>query len=225
VADRLAQKLPDYIVKDDLISSGVLGLIDAVDRFEPERGIMFKTYAEFRIKGAMIDELRQLDWVPRNVRKKASTLQQTAVVLEQKLLRPPNDEELADALNMDMAGYLKMLDEISTIPILEVDAFHADIQNDKPPPDLYSILADENNVDALDGMSEDESRKVLAAAIDALPEKERLVVSLYYHDELTMKEVGQVMGYTESRISQIHTKAVVRLRGKLADYYDKKFAK
>lgn len=222
LADRLAARLPDHVVKDDLVSAGVLGLIDAVDRFEPDRGIMFKTYAEFRIKGAMLDELRSLDWVPRTVRRKAGELERLWRRLEAELGRPPTDEESAAAMELELPAYLKLLDEVSAINILDIEAFRVETGNGRESADIYEILADDANVDALTVLGQEEARKVLVEAIDALPEKERLVVTLYYHEELTMKEIGAVMGYTESRISQLHTKSVIRLRGRLSKYFDGK---
>jgi RNA polymerase sigma factor for flagellar operon FliA len=222
LADRLASRLPGHIVKDDLVSSGVLGLIDAVDRFESGRGIMFKTYAEFRIKGAMIDELRSLDWVPRTVRKKANELERLYKRLEQELGHPPSDEEAAEAMGIAVPAFLKLLDEVSAVNMIDIDAFHSEGTSGREPTDVYEILADENNVDALSVMGQQEARQVLIEAIDTLAEKERLVVTLYYHEELTMKEIGQVMGYTESRISQLHTKSMIKLRGKLGEYFDKR---
>lgn len=225
LADRLAARLPDHINKEDLISSGVLGLIDAVDKFDPGRAIMFKTYAEFRIKGAMLDELRSLDWVPRSIRKKASQLERLIQKLEVELGHPPSDEETAEALAITVPEYLKLLDEVSTVNILDLDAFKAaDKTGARESRDIYDILADENALDALTVLSQGEMRDVLAGAIEDLVEKERLVVTLYYHEELTMKEIGQVMGYTESRISQLHTKSLLRLRTKLRRYFEEKAA-
>ncbi|MDR2442770.1 MAG: FliA/WhiG family RNA polymerase sigma factor [Deltaproteobacteria bacterium] len=224
LADRLASRLPDHIVKDDLVSAGVMGLIDAVDRFETERGIMFKTYAEFRIKGAMIDELRNQDWVPRTVRKKANDLERLWRRLEILLGRPPTDEESAEALDIDIASYHKLLDEVSSVNMLDLEAFRIETPNGREPTGIYEVLADENYRDALTLLGQEEVRLLLVESIDSLPEKERLVVTLYYHEELTMKEIGQVMGYTESRISQIHTKSVIKLRGKLSRYFDRKLA-
>jgi RNA polymerase sigma factor for flagellar operon FliA len=223
LADRLASRLPDHIVKDDLVSAGVLGLIDAVDRFEPDRGVMFKTYAEFRIKGAMLDELRSLDWVPRTVRRKAGELERLWRRLEVELGRPPSDEESAEAMGLEVTAYLKLLDEVSAINMLDIEAFRAETASGgREAVDIYEILADETKIDALTVLGKEEARKVLVEAIEALPDKERLVVTLYYHEDLTMKEIGQVMGYTESRISQLHTKSVIRLRGKLSKYFERR---
>jgi RNA polymerase sigma factor for flagellar operon FliA len=222
LADRLASRLPDHIVKDDLVSAGVLGLIDAVDRFEPDRGIMFKTYAEFRIKGAMLDELRSLDWVPRTIRRKAAELERLWRRLEGELGRPPSEEESAEALGLTLAAYLKLLDEVSAMSMLDIEAFRVDNGSGRDSADLYEILADDNGVDALTVLGQEEARQVLVEAIEALPDKERLVVTLYYHEDLTMKEIGQVMGYTESRISQLHTKSVHKLRVRLSKYFDRR---
>ena len=223
LADRLAARLPDHINKDDLVSAGVLGLIDAVDKFDPARAIMFKTYAEFRIKGAMLDELRSLDWVPRSIRKKSNQLEKLWQRLEGELGRPPSDEEAAAALSLSVVDYLKLLDEVRTINILDLDAFKAvDKTGARESRDIYDLLADENALDALTLLSQDEMRDVLAKSIEDLAEKERLVVTLYYHEELTMKEIGQVLGYTESRISQLHTKSLLRLRAKLRRYFEER---
>ncbi|MDR0882079.1 MAG: FliA/WhiG family RNA polymerase sigma factor [Candidatus Adiutrix sp.] len=223
LANRLAARLPDHINRDDLISSGVLGLIDAVDKFDPGRAIMFKTYAEFRIKGAMLDELRSLDWVPRSIRKKANQLERLWQKLEIELGHPPSDEEAAESLQISVPEYLKMLDEVHTISILDLDAFKAvDKTGARESRDIYDLLADENSLDGLTTLTQSEVRDVLAAAIDELAEKERLVVTLYYHEELTMKEIGQVLGYTESRISQLHTKSLLRLRAKLRRYFEER---
>jgi RNA polymerase sigma factor for flagellar operon FliA len=222
LADRLASRLPGHIVKEDLMSAGVLGLIDAVDRFEPDRGILFKTYAEFRIKGAMIDELRSLDWVPRTVRKKANELEKLFRRLEQELGHPPSDEESAEAMGITVPAFLKLLDEVSAVNMVDIDAFRSESLSGREQVDIYEILADENAIDALSAIGQQEARQILIEAIEALSEKERLVVTLYYHEELTMKEIGQVMGYTESRISQLHTKSMLKLRVRLADYFDKK---
>lgn len=225
LADRLAARLPGHVNRDDLISSGVLGLIDAVDKFDPGRAIMFKTYAEFRIKGAMLDELRALDWVPRSVRKKANQLEKLWQRLEVELGHPPSDEEAAEALGISVPEYLKLLDGARTINILDLDAFKTvDKSGARESRDIYDILADENALDALTALSQSEVRDVLAAAIEDLNEKERLVVTLYYHEELTMKEIGQVLGYTESRISQLHTKSLLRLKSKLRRYFEERIA-
>jgi len=218
VADRLASRLPSHISKDDLISAGIIGLIDAVDKFDPTRNILFKTYAEFRIKGAMLDELRSLDWVPRSVRKKASQLEKAYQKLEIQLGRPASDEEVAASLQMSVEAFMRLLDEVKGVTILDIDAFRESVQGPNRS-NLLELIASENSYDALAFLGLSEARSVVAQAITRLPEKERLVVSMYYYDELTMKEIGEVLGYTESRISQLHTKALIRLKTRLRHYF------
>lgn len=221
LANRLAARLPDHINRDDLISSGVMGLIDAVDKFDPGRAILFKTYAEFRIKGAMLDELRTLDWVPRSIRKKSSQIEKVWQALERELGRPPEDEEAAEAMELSVPDYLKLLSEVRTINILDLDAFKSvDKSGASESRNIHDILADDNALNALSALAQSEVSQVLAQAIDDLSEKERLVITLYYHEELTMKEIGLVMDYTESRISQLHTKSLLRLRLKLRRYFN-----
>jgi RNA polymerase sigma factor for flagellar operon FliA len=221
VAERLASRLPSHISKDDLISSGILGLIDAVDKFEPDRNILFKTYAEFRIKGAMLDELRAMDWVPRAVRKKAVQVEKAYQTIEMELGRPAADEEVAATLKISLEEFHKLMAEVRGINILDIDAFRGPGYGANRN-DLFELIADENAQDALDILGLSEIRSVLAEAVGGIPEKERLVVTLYYYEELTMKEIGEVLGYTESRISQIHTKAVMRLKGRLRRYFNEK---
>ena len=219
VADRLASRLPSHISKDDLISSGILGLIDAVDKFDPSRQILFKTYAEFRIKGAMLDELRALDWVPRSIRKKSSQVEKAYQTLEAELGRPATDEEVAESMGISLEEFLKILDEVRGAAMVDVDMFRH-VNQDNNRSDIFEILADEDSHDALALLGLSEVRGVVAESIQNLPEKERLVIAMYYYDELTMKEVGEVLGYTESRISQIHTKALMRLKSRLRKYFE-----
>ena len=221
VADRLASRLPPHVSRDDLISSGILGLIDAVDKFDPSRKIMFKTYAEFRIKGAMLDELRSMDWVPRSVRKKSSQVEKAYQALEAELGRPATDEEAAEALGMSIEDFMRLLDEVKSVSMIDIDAFRGNVQ-DMNRSDLFDLLTDQNTHDALAALGLSEARAVVAEAIGRLPEKEKLVVSMYYFDELTMKEIGEVLGYTESRISQLHTKSLHRLKARLRRYFDDK---
>jgi RNA polymerase sigma factor for flagellar operon FliA len=219
VADRLAARLPSHISKEDLFSSGILGLIDAVDKYNPDRNTMFKTYAEFRIKGAMLDELRSLDWVPRSIRKKSSQLEKVFQNLEAELGRPATDEEAAKAMGMTLEDYQKLIDEVKGVSMVDLEAFRQAGQG-RERTDLFELMADESSPDALAALGVVEVRNVVAQAIEKLPEKERLVVSLYYYEELTMKEIGLTLGYTESRISQLHTKAILRMKAKLKRYFE-----
>ena len=180
---------------------------------------MFKTYAEFRIKGAMLDELRSLDWVPRSVRKKSSQLERVYQNLEAELGRPATDEEAANAMDMNLGDYQKLLDEVKGVSMIDLEAFRQAGQG-RDRTDLFELMADETTPDALATLGIVEIRNVVAQAIERLPEKERLVVSLYYYDELTMKEIGLTLGYTESRISQLHTKAILRMKARLKRYFE-----
>lgn len=210
MALRLVSRLPNNIQVDDLYSAGIIGLIDAIDKFDPGQGIQFETYAKIRVRGAMLDEIRSMDWVPRSLRQKSSELERTCLALEQRLGRDASDEEIAEQLGVSLESYYELLDEIKGISILPADIQDA-LQENKP----NTFLATES--DALFRLIHQKELKVhLAEAIRSLSEKEQQVLALYYFEELTMKEVGVVLGYTESRISQIHTKAVLRLRTRLA---------
>ena len=212
IASRLASRLPPQVAVDDLISCGIIGLIDAIDKFDPSKDVQFKTYAEFRIKGAMLDELRALDWVPRSVRRKINDLERVCSELEKKLGRPATDEEMAAALNLDLAGFYKLLDETKAVSFLDIEQLR-----EKGCPGLAgpSETVTVNERDPFAALHFAELRDLLAEAIAALPEKEKLTVSLYYYEELTMREIGKILGYTESRISQMHSKAMLRLRVRL----------
>ena len=206
--------MPPHISLDDLMSCGIIGLIDAIDKFNPAKNVQFKTYAEFRIKGAMLDELRSLDWVPRSVRKKTTELERAYAEQEKKLGRPATDEEVATAMHLSTDKFHKLLDETKTISFMDIELLR---RKAKIPADT-SITDSLFNADTEDPFTQitlSQHRHLVAKAIAALPEKEKLTVSLYYYEELTMKEIGEVMGYTESRISQMHSKAMLRLRTKL----------
>jgi len=213
IANRLASRLPPQVAVDDLISCGIVGLIDAINKFEPAKNVQFKTYAEFRIKGAMLDELRALDWVPRSIRRKISELERICNELEAKLGRPASDEEAAEALGISLEEYHRLLDETKSVTFLDIDYLRQKAP-DEIEGDMAEIFAAEDR-DPVAALNLEETRELLARAINELPEKEKLTVALYYNEELTMREIGEVLGYTESRISQMHSKAMLRLRGKL----------
>ncbi len=214
VANRIALRLPPHIEVDDLISVGAIGLMDAIEKYDPSRGAKFKTYAEFRVRGSILDELRSLDWVPRSVRQKASNLDAVSSKLQSKLGRLPEDEEIAKEMGVTLEEFFKTLNETRNMPLVSLeDLGIARDSGDKQS--LLDTLEGKGDVDPQTQMRLTELKNLIAAAIDSLPEKERLMVSLYYYEELTMKEIGEVLGITESRISQIHSKAVYRLRTKL----------
>ena len=214
VANRIAMRLPPHIEVDDLISVGVLGLMDAITKYDSSRGAKFKTYAEFRVRGAILDELRSLDWVPRSIRQKASQVDKVVQGLQAKLRRQPEDEEVAKEMGLSLDQSHETLNETKSIPIFSLE----DLGIAKESGDQQSLLdclAGKADADPQTQVRLVELKEIIAKAIDALPEKERLMVSLYYYEELTMKEIGAVLDITESRVSQIHSKAVYRLRTKL----------
>ena len=214
VANRIAMRLPPHIEVDDLISVGVLGLMDAISKYDSSRGAKFKTYAEFRVRGAILDELRSMDWVPRSIRQKASQVDKVVQGLQAKLRRTPEDEEVAQEMGLSLDQFHETLNETKSIPIFSLE----DLGIAKESGDQQSLLdclAGKADADPQTQIRLVELKEIIAKAIDALPEKERLMVSLYYYEELTMKEIGAVLDITESRVSQIHSKAVYRLRTKL----------
>lgn len=212
ISSRIALRLPPHIDLNDVVNSGVLGLIDAIDKFDERKGVQFKTYAEFRIKGAILDNLRSMDWVPRSIRRTVGRLEKTCEQLEKQLNRPPTDEETADALDVDIDTLHEMLMHASGVSLLSLEMISP--QEDSRLK-LLDCLADESNRSPLALLKHAEIREVVVRGIDSLDDKEKLVVSLYYYDELTMKEISLVLQLTESRVSQIHTKAIIKLRSKL----------
>ncbi len=214
IANRIASRLPAHVDLGDLISCGVIGLIDAIEKFDPSKNVKFETYAEFRIRGAILDELRSMDWVPRSVRQKASKLERTYHELQGQLGRPADEEDVAEALNISVEEVHYLIGEASGVSVLSLDElWECGFQEDGAGITMDALASETDNPGH--SFAWQQIRQVMAEAIEALPEKERLVLSLYYHEELTMKEIAQILEITESRVSQIHTKAVLRLRGKL----------
>jgi RNA polymerase sigma factor for flagellar operon FliA len=214
IAHRVAVRLPNNIEIRDLINAGVIGLLDAIEKFEPERNIKFKTYAEVRIRGAILDSLRNLDWAPRSLRKKSKDLERIYGELSQKLGRPATDEEVCEAMGEDMENFHTLVDQLHGLTIGSFENL-----GDSEDSDNYiNYYPDDGTNDPYTKFEANELTKMLAEAIDELPEKERLVLSLYYYEEFTMKEIGALLGVNESRVSQLHTKATLRLRGKLSKF-------
>jgi len=214
VANRIALRLPSHIEVEDLISVGVLGLIDAIEKYDPDRGAKFKTYAEFRVRGAILDELRSMDWVPRSIRQKASQIDAVVQKLQSKFSRPPEDEEIAKELGVSLDQFFDTLNETRNMPVLSLDDLNI-VKETGGQQSLLDCLAGKVDADPQVQFRLNELKEVIAQTIDTLPEKERLVVSLYYYKELTMSEIGVVLNVTESRVSQIHSKTMFRLRTKL----------
>ena len=214
VANRIAMRLPPHIEVDDLISVGVLGLMDAITKYDSGRGAKFKTYAEFRVRGAILDELRSMDWVPRSIRQKASNVDKVVQKLQAKLKRPPEDEEVAKEMDLSLDQFYDTLNETKSIPVFSLEDLGIAKETGEQQS-LLDCLAGKADADPQTQIRLVELKEIIAKAIDTLPEKERLMVSLYYYEELTMKEIGAVLNITESRVSQIHSKAVYHLRTKL----------
>jgi RNA polymerase sigma factor for flagellar operon FliA len=215
VAGRMASGLPAHVDEADLISYGLVGLISAIARFEPEREIRFETYAITRIKGAIIDELRSLDWVPRSVRARAREIERANSKLEHRLQRAPNDEEMAAELDMTVDEFQESLLQISNSTVAALDELWTVGDSSGDQVSLLDTLQDPRALDPAAVVDATELKDRVADAITRLPEREKLVVALYYYENLTLREIGEVLGVTESRISQLHTKAVLRLRSRL----------
>ncbi|MGN6274477.1 MAG: RNA polymerase sigma factor WhiG [Solirubrobacterales bacterium] len=215
VAGRLGAGLPSHVEDADLISYGLVGLIGAIERFEPERGIKFETFAMTRIRGAIIDELRSLDWVPRSVRTRAREIESAQAKLEHELQRAPSEAELAAKLNMTEAELQAALLEIANSSVYALDELWTVSDSSGDQVSLLDTIADEGAADPQEALATNEVKDRLTEAISSLPEREQLVVALYYYENLTLREIGEVLGVTESRVSQLHTKAVMRLKSHL----------
>jgi RNA polymerase sigma factor for flagellar operon FliA len=215
VAGRVGVGLPRNVEQADLISYGMFGLIDAIDKFEPERNIKFETYAVNRIKGAILDELRALDWVPRSVRARAREIQRSLDELEHRLKRTASEEELAEHMGMELETLQVQLGEIAGLGFVALDELVD--PGDRSSATLGDLLSDPKTSDPGGSFEQQETRYFLSDAINRLPERERLVVTLYYFEGLTLAEIGDVLGVTESRICQIHTKSVMSLRNRMIE--------
>jgi RNA polymerase sigma factor for flagellar operon FliA len=217
VASRVATGLPASVEQADLVSYGMFGLIDALTKFEPGRGNKFETYAIPRIKGAIIDELRAMDWVPRSVRFKAREIEKAHTDLEAMLKRQPSEKEMAERLGITLRELHDVVSQISFVSVLALDELVSVGADRGEQVSLIDTLADKG-VDPTSGVESQETRGLLAAAVNSLSEREKIVVTLYYFEGLTLAEIGEILGVTESRVCQIHTKAVGSLRGQLSEY-------
>ncbi len=219
IAQKIAARLPANIELDDLISSGVIGLMDAIEKYDSSRDNKFKTYAEFRIRGAILDELRAQDWVPRSVREKAKQLERCYARIEQEKGRQATDEEVCSALGISQDEYHDMLNQVRSVSLVSFDDVSSFSKADKRSLHGFGEAGSKSptpfsevNVAAL--------KRMISEAIHDLPEKQRLVLSLYYYEDLNLKEIGRVLDVTESRVSQLHTQAILRLKGKLRNHWD-----
>ncbi len=211
IAYHLIARLPDTVDVDDLIQAGMLGLLDAIHHYNQNQGASFETYAGIRIRGAMLDEIRRNDWAPRSVHKKSRDIAETIQMLEQQLGRPPQDRDIAQAMNLSLEDYHQLLNEAAGHQVFSLDIF-----NDNDEIQAQPITAVQTG--PADMMQADRFHHALTQAIQALPDRERLLMSLYYNDELNLKEIGEVLGVSESRVSQLHSQAILRLRAKLTDW-------
>ncbi|MBI4083687.1 MAG: FliA/WhiG family RNA polymerase sigma factor [Candidatus Lambdaproteobacteria bacterium] len=211
IANRLAARLPDHLDREDLVQAGMIGLLDAIEKYDPTREAQFRTYAEFRIRGAMLDDLRACDWIPRSVRENADRIAQAQQAIQAQTGRHAEEPEIAAALGLSLNEYHDLLLKARTAPLLSIEELQ-DYTDDGSSGTIFDVLEDPSCSDPLDVLALDELRARLRDAIARLPEKERLVLSLYYNDGLNLKEIGQVLGLTESRVCQIRTQAVLRLR-------------
>jgi RNA polymerase sigma factor FliA len=215
VAGRVAIGLPSNVEFDDLVSFGVFGLMDAIEKFDPLRGIKFETYAIARIRGAILDGLRSNDWVPRSVRQKSRELERICAELENRLGRSASDQEISDAMGISVHEFYQLLSEVSCTTLSSLDELWLVHSNDDDTVRVLDLVRNNESEDPLHQVEMEEIKTTLANAIDCLPERERMVIALYYYEGLTLKEIGEIMEISESRVSQIHTKAIFRLRGRL----------
>jgi RNA polymerase sigma factor for flagellar operon FliA len=214
VASRIIRRLPPQIEMNDLVNSGVLGLMDAIEKYDPSREIKFETYAEFRIRGSILDELRSQDWVPRSIRQRIHELDRAYEELEAEHNRPATDEEVSERLGITLEELFDLLNKASGVSLISLEDLGFTGSNGQKR-NLLEYFKEPRQENVLDFLEMKELKKIVAGAIKDLPKNERFVVSMYYYDELTMKEIGLVLGITESRVSQIHNKAMIRLRGKI----------
>ena len=213
VVERVAATLPRNVDHEDLYSAGVLGLLDAHAKFDPRKGVKFETYAVWRIKGAVLDQLRALDWVSRSMRRKARNLDGVTRKLDQKLGRAASEEEVAREMKMSRGEFYRLLDHVRGAVLVSLDESRSG--EDQEPSTLAEHLPDPTALDVESRLEQEQARLVILRTLDQLPEQERLVVALYYYEHLTLNEIGRALGISESRVSQVHSRAMVRLRLRL----------
>jgi len=215
IAQRISRRLPPEVQLDDLISAGVIGLLDAYAKFDESKGVQFKTYAEIRIRGEILDSLRGLDWAPRSLRSRSKEIEQAYSELEQKLQRAATDEEVANWLKIDIETFHSLLDQLNGLTIGHFQQSSADEEKFDEDHMPLRYLSDSQAESPFDSLQKNEMREILTSIIEQLPEREQLILSLYYYEELTMKEIGQILGVNESRVSQLHTRTMLRMRARL----------
>ncbi len=212
IVARIRGYLPDWVDEEDLISAGIVGLIKAIDRFQPSRGVKFETYATPVIRGEIMESLRAKDWVPRSVRRKARQVGKAIAELEVQLGRPPTEEEIARHMGMTLEEYHAVLEDTARAALLSFEEVFADGDDRSGIGGQAAIEPEDEDSDPVAVIEREELKRLIAEAIERLPEREKLVVGLYYQEGLTLKEIGAVLGITESRVSQIHSQAMARVR-------------
>jgi RNA polymerase sigma factor for flagellar operon FliA len=213
LAHQMKAKLPPSVEVDDLVQAGMIGLLDAINRYEENHGAQFETYAVLRIRGAMLDELRSSDWMPRSTRQNMRKVEAAMNALQQQLGRPPSESEVAKSLKLSLADYQEMLGDSGGHQLVYYEDFHDSEDGSDSFLDRYAVEED----DPLKALLDTDFRQAVIDAIDALPPREKMLMGLYYEEELNLKEIGAVMGVSESRVSQLHTQAVARLRAYLRE--------
>lgn len=218
IAQKIASRLPPNIELDDMISCGVIGLMDAIEKFDPSRDNKFKTYAEFRIRGAILDELRSQDWVPRSVREKAKIVEKAYAQLEKDLGRPASDEEMCEHLKCSLEEFHELINKSKSVSLMNIDDAAAMSKGDKKL--MVSLMETSRGANPQTAVGYKRAQEIIKEGIKTLPEKQRLVLSLYYFEDLNLKEIGQVLDVTESRVSQLHTQAILKLKAKLRNQFE-----
>lgn len=219
IANRLAARLPSSFQIDDLIQAGMIGLLEAMEKYDARHGTKFKTYAEIRVKGAMLDDLRSKDWIPRSVRENSARLENAYTELRSEHIDHPTDKQLATKLGLKPKDLAEFLEKSKPIPLLSLDNLGT-YTGSEEKLDIMETLSDPENKDVVDQILGLEAQELVAKALDELPEKEKLVLSLYYDEELNLKEIGAVLDVTESRASQLRTKAIAMLRSIMKGYLE-----
>lgn len=209
LTERMVSQVPAFMTREDIASAAMVGLVDAANRFKPSMGVLFKTFAEKRMRGAVLDEVRRMDWFSRSLRQKQSRISKAMEDLEKKLGRPPEEEEVAAALEMSLQDYRQLLGEVSYLGCVSL---HETIEDAPDGPTLLDSIEDQNNLSPVEMIENSELTRELARQIDRLTEKERLVVSLYYYEELSQKEIAEVLELSEGRVSQLHSQALLKLK-------------
>lgn len=216
ITGKISSRLPPHVDREDLMSAAVIGLIMAAERFDPTRGVQFRTFADQRIRGTIIDELRAQDWLTRSLREKFKQFEREFSSLEQKLGRNPTSEELADSMGMEMDEYFKLLDDVHYLSVVSIDDSWVD--DEGSPFGLLDLLENESDDGPLDLLTQQQTAGILTQAVNELPDNERTVITRYYYEEKSLKEIGEGLDLKESRICQLHGQAILRLRMKMKQF-------